>query len=276
MNRYNRRTGDVKDVAPKGKYRYLRTAPLLFSEVDPRVLFLGVGEGPQNDRRRGTGRRSVPTCRANRTRVPPSVASYGDAAKQQATRRGVVYSLGLSRLNVDTIWAGTDDGLLHLTRDGGKSWKNVTPPGMTPWSKVAQLDASHFDDQTVYAAVNRLRLDDLKPHIYRTHDGGVTWKEIVRGLPDGPVNAVREDPVRKGLLFAATEIAVYVSFNDGDDWQPLRLNMPATSIRDLVVHNEDLVVGTHGRSFWILDDISPLRSSRRRSRMPARICSRRA
>jgi hypothetical protein len=124
---------------------------------------------------------------------------------------------------------------------------------------VAQLDASHFDDDTVYAAVNRLRLDDLKPHIYRTHDGGATWQETVRGLPDGPVNAVREDPVRKGLLYAATETAVFVSFNDGDDWQPLRLNMPATSIRDLVVHGSDLVVGTHGRGFWILDDIAPLR-----------------
>ena len=191
--------------------------------------------------------------------LPASVASYRDAAKQQATRRGVVYSLGPSRLNVNVLWAGTDDGLIHVTRDGGKTWKNVTPPGMTPWSKVAQLDASHFDDDTVYAAVNRLRLDDLKPHIYRTHDGGATWKETVRGLPDAPVNAVREDPVRKGLLFAATELAVFVSFNDGDDWQPLRLNMPATSIRDLVVHEQDLVVGTHGRGFWILDDIAPLR-----------------
>ncbi len=170
-----------------------------------------------------------------------------------------MYSLAPSRLSLDTIWAGTDDGLIYLTHDGGKNWQDITPPGMTAWSKVAQLDASHFDDRTVYAAVNRLRLDDLKPHIYRTHDGGASWKEIVRGLPDGPVNTVREDPVRKGLLFAGTELAVYVSFNDGDDWRPLRLNMPATSIRDLVVHGEDIVVGTHGRSFWILDDISPLR-----------------
>ncbi len=169
----------------------------------------------------------------------------------------MVYSIAPSRLDVNTIWAGTDDGLIHVTRDGGKTWKDVTPPAMTPWSKVAQLDASHFDDQTVYAAINRLRLDDLQPHIYRTHDGGATWQETVRGLPDGPVNVVREDPVRKGLLFAGTELAVYVSFNDGDDWQPLRLNMPATSIRDLVMHDDDLVVGTHGRSFWILDDISP-------------------
>ena len=135
----------------------------------------------------------------------------------------------------------------------------MTPPELTPWSKVSQLDASHFDDDTVYAAINRIRLDDQHPHIYRTHDGGATWKEIVRGLPDGPVNTVREDPVRKGLLFAGTELAVYVSFNDGDDWHPLRLNMPATSIRDLVIHEGDVVVGTHGRGFWILDDISPLR-----------------
>jgi hypothetical protein len=162
-------------------------------------------------------------------------------------------------LNANVLWAGTDDGLIHVTRDGGKTWKDVTPPGLAPWSKVAQLDASHFDDDTVYAAVNRLRVDDLKPHIWRTHDGGATWQETVRGLPDGPVNTVREDPVRKGLLFAGTELAVFVSFNDGGDWQPLRLNMPATSIRDLVVHEGDVVVGTHGRGFWILDDISPLR-----------------
>ena len=177
---------------------------------------------------------------------------------------------------MNVLWAGTDDGLIHLTRDGGKTWKNVTPPDLTPWSKVSQLDASHFDDDTVYAAINRIRLDDQKPHIYRTHDGGATWKEIVRGLPDGPVNVVREDPVRKGLLFAGTELAVYVSFNDGDDWQPLRLNMPATSIRDLVIHEGDLVVGTHGRSFWILDDISPLRQLTAEIAAPTRTCSRRA
>ena len=192
--------------APKGKYRYLRTAPLLFSEVDPHVLYLGAQKvlkttdgGDDLD-----GDQPGPLARILR-RAGERRVLRRRRAKEQATRRGVVYSLAPSRLNVNTIWAGTDDGLIHLTRDGGKSWKNVTPPGMTPWSKVAQLDASHFDDQTVYAAVNRLRLDDLKPHIYRTHDGGATWKETVRGLPDGPVNAVREDPVRKGLLFAGTE-----------------------------------------------------------------------
>jgi hypothetical protein len=160
---------------------------------------------------------------------------------------------------VNLIWAGTDDGLIHVTRDGGKTWKNVTPPAITSWSKISQIDASHTDLNTAYVAVNRIRLDDQKPHIYRTTDGGTTWKEIVSGLPDGPVNTVKEDPQRPRLLFAGTELAVFVSFNDGDNWQPLRLNMPATSIRDLVIHNDDVVVGTHGRSFWILDDITPLR-----------------
>jgi photosystem II stability/assembly factor-like uncharacterized protein len=257
--RYNKRTGDVKDVAPRGKYRFLRTAPLLFSEVDPHLLYLGAEKVLKTTDGGENWTEISPDLSRESYEIPPSVASYGDIARQQATRRGVVYSLGPSRLNVDTLWAGTDDGLIYVTRDGGKNWKNVTPAAMTPWSKVAQLDASHFDDRTVYAAVNRLRLDDVKPHIYRTHDSGATWQEIVRGLPDGAVNTVREDPVRKGLLFAGTELAVYVSFNDGDDWQPLRLNMPATSIRDLVIHNDDVVVGTHGRSFWILDDLSPLR-----------------
>src|SRR5438552_5878535 len=121
------------------------------------------------------------------------------------------------------------------------------------------MDAGRHDAKTAYAAVNRIRLDDQKPHVYRTHDGGKTWQEIVKGLPDGPVNVVREDPVRRGLLYCGTERAVFVSFNDGDDWQPLRLNMPATSIRDLVIHDDDVVVATHGRSFWILDDVTPLR-----------------
>jgi len=161
---------------------------------------------------------------------------------------------------VNTIWVGTDDGLIHITRDGGQNWKNVTPPALTPWSKIAQLTASHFDDQSAYAAVNRFRLDDLRPHIYRTHDGGATWAETTRGIPANEVvNVVREDPQTRGLLFAGTERGVYVSFNDGDDWQSLRLNMPATSIRDLVIHDDDIVVGTHGRSFWILDDMSILR-----------------
>src|SRR5439155_399843 len=142
----------------------------------------------------------------------------------------------------------------------GKTWQNRTPPELTPWSKLAQIDASHFDTASAYAAVNRFRLDDLHPYIYRNHDGGKSWHKIVNGVAeDEPVNTVREDPERKGLLFAGTERTVYVSFDDGDHWQSLRLNLPATSIRDLVIHQDDVVIGTHGRSFWILDNITPLR-----------------
>jgi photosystem II stability/assembly factor-like uncharacterized protein len=259
ITRWNRITGEVRQIGPQGTFRHLRTYPVLFSPKDPHVLFVGYQCVVKTSDGGKTWETISPDLSRESYDVPESVASYGDAAKAQATRRGVVYAIGPSPLDVNIIWAGTDDGLIHATRDGGKNWKNVTPPALKPWSKVSQLDASHFDDQTVYAAINSIRLDDMKPHIFRTHDGGATWKEIVRGLPASPINVVREDPVRKGLLYAGSENAVSVSFNDGDDWQPLRLNMPATSIRDLVVHEEDLVVATHGRSFWILDDISPLR-----------------
>ena len=162
--------------------------------------------------------------------------------------------------NVNTIWAGTDDGLVWITRDDGKNWKNITPPALTPWSKITQISASHFDDQTAYVSVSRFRIDDLHPYIYRTHDGGATWQSITAGLPDdSPVNTVREDPVRKGLLFAGTETAVWMSFDDGDHWQSLQYNLPHTSMRDLWIEGNDLIVATHGRSFWVLDDISPLR-----------------
>jgi len=192
--------------------------------------------------------------------VPASIGIFREADSTLRARRGVIYALGLSPLDEKVIWAGTDDGFVHMSPDGGVHWKNVTPPALTAWSKVAGIDAGHFDSRTAYVAVNRIRLDDMHPHIFRTHDGGSTWKEIVAGLPDnGPVNAVREDPGRRGLLIAGTERAVFCSFDDGASWLPLRLNMPATSVRDLVIHDNDVIVGTHGRSFWELDDISPLR-----------------
>ncbi|HLG95434.1 MAG TPA: YCF48-related protein [Bryobacteraceae bacterium] len=263
VSRFNQTTGEVQQVGPQlgrgDKYRFLRTMPLIFSPVDPHVLYLG----SQFVLKTINGGHSWEAISPDLTRpkydIPPSVGIFTSEAEKQATRRGVVYAIAPSHKDANVIWAGTDDGLIHITRDGGKTWANITPPELTPWSKVSQLDASHFDDLTVYAAINRFRLDDLKPHIYRTHDGGKSWKEIVAGLPDGSVNTVREDPVRKGLLFAGTELTVYVSFDDGDRWQPLRLNMPATSIRDLAIHGNDLVAGTHGRGFWILDDIAPLR-----------------
>jgi hypothetical protein len=150
--------------------------------------------------------------------------------------------------------------LIHLTSDGGKNWRNVTPPSISAWQKISLIDAGHFDAGTAYAAVNTLRLDDMRPHLYRTHDAGKTWTEIVKGIPDGQTtNVVREDTQRKGLLFAGTERGVYISFDDGDTWDSLRLNMPATSVRDLIIKDDDIAVATHGRGFWILDNISPLR-----------------
>lgn len=261
--RFDMNTGQVQNVAPEilrtGKYRFLRTAPILFSPVDPRVLYLA-GNVLFKTTNGGVSWDIIsPDLSREKPDVPASIGVFRRPEMATQTRRGVIYAVAPSPKDVNTIWAGTDDGLIHVTRDGGKSWKNVTPPAIDSWSKISQLDASYFDANTAYAAVNRIRLDDQKPHIYRTTDGGATWKEIVNGLPDGPVNTVKEDPQRRGLLFAGTELAVFYSSDNGDSWQPLRLNMPATSIRDLVVHNDDVVVGTHGRSFWILDDITPLR-----------------
>ncbi|HXM76097.1 MAG TPA: glycoside hydrolase, partial [Thermoanaerobaculia bacterium] len=192
--------------------------------------------------------------------MPANLGIFAPLDPEKAKHRGVIYTIAPSPKDSPRIWVGTDDGLIHVTADGGRSWKNVTPKALTPWSKVSLIAASHSDPAAAYAAVNRIRLDDLRPHIYRTRDGGATWQETVRGIPENVVvNAVREDPLRRGLLFAGTERGVYVSFDDGDEWQSLRLNLPATSVRDLVVHGDDVVVGTHGRSFWILDDITPLR-----------------
>lgn len=263
ITRFDKSTGQVQNIAPEavrsGKYRFLRTAPVIFSPVDPRVLYFA-GNVLFKTTSGGSNWEVIsPDLSRERPEVPDSIGGFRTPELSRMARRGVIYTVAPSYKDVSVIWAGTDDGLIHVTRDGGKTWTNVTPPAITSWSKVSIIDAGRSDAQTAYAAVNRIRLDDQRPHIYRTHDGGKTWKEIVRGLPNEPVNAVREDPIRRGLLFCGTERSVYVSFNDGDDWQQLRLNMPASSIRDLVIHDDDAVVGTHGRSFWILDDITPLR-----------------
>ena len=263
LTKFDKTTGQVQNIAPQigrgGKYRFLRTAPVIFSPVDNKSLFYAGNVLFKTL----DGGNSWEVISPDLTRatwdIPESVGIYRTDNMKQMPQRGVIYTIAPSNKNINTIWAGTDDGLIQLTDDGGKTWKNITPPEITSWNKVSLIDAGHFDDQTAYAAINKIRVDDMNPYIYKTHDGGKTWEKIVNGLPAEPVNAVREDPLCKGLLFAGTETAVYVSFNDGGLWQPLRLNMPATSIRDLVIKDNDLVIATHGRSFWILDDITSLR-----------------
>jgi len=264
ISRFDQRSREVQNVSPEavrsGKYRFLRTAPIIFSTVDPHALYYGSNVLFKTVNGGHSWNIVSPDLTRQNYDVPSSYGMYTDGNLDRAKNRGVIYTIAPSFRNANTIWTGSDDGFIQLTRDGGKSWTNVTPGALTPWSKVSLMEASHFDDQSAYAAINRFKLDDLHPHIYRTHDGGVRWKEIVNGIPDNEVvNSVREDPLRPGLLFAGTERAVYFSLDDGEQWQPLRLNMPATSIRDLVIHDDDIVVGTHGRSFWILDDMTPLR-----------------
>jgi photosystem II stability/assembly factor-like uncharacterized protein len=264
LTKFDKRTGQVQNISPEiarrgGKYRFVRTAPVIFSPIDPKSLFYAGNVLFKTT----TGGSSWDIISPDLTRatwdIPPSIGVYTVDSLKKMPQRGVIYTIAPSNKNINTIWIGTDDGLIQLTNDGGKTWKNITPPEITSWNKISMIDAGHTDDQTAYTAVNKIRLDDMNPYIYKTHDGGKTWKKIVTGLPTDPVNTVREDPYCKGLLFAGTETAVYVSFNDGDTWQPLRLNMPATSIRDLVIKDNDLVIGTHGRSLWIMDDITALR-----------------
>lgn len=270
LTRFDRRTGQVQNVAPRALrgdgYRVVRTQPVLFSPADPHVLLFASNVLWKTTDGGRDWTQISPDLTRESAEVPANLGAFAPLDPQRGRHRGVIYTVAPSPLDVDLIWAGTDDGLIHVTRDGGRSWSNVTPPGLVPWAKVSLMDASPFERDGAYAAVNTFRLDDLRPHVWRTRDGGKTWAHVTQGLPDGGVvNVVRADPRRRGLLYAGTEQAVYVSFDDGEHWQPLRLNMPATSIRDLVVHGDDLVVATHGRSFWILDDVTPLRQIDARS-----------
>ncbi|MGA9305740.1 MAG: glycoside hydrolase [Candidatus Sulfotelmatobacter sp.] len=264
VSKFHWSTGQVQNVTPiplrSPKFRTDRTEPTMFSPIDPHTLYFA-----SNVLFKTTdGGNTWETISTDLTRENPGVpASVGSLIPKGADKqRGAIYALAPSFKTINTLWAGTDDGLIWQTRDGGKKWNDITPKELTPWSKVTQISASHFDDDSAYASVSRFRINDEQPYIYRTHDGGKTWKLITTGLPEiGPVDTVREDPVRKGLLFAGTENAVWVSFDDGDHWQSLQLNLPHTSMRDLWIHDSDLIVATHGRSFWILDDITPLREA---------------
>jgi len=264
LTRTKQDIGEYAKVTPepvrRGEYRYVRTLPVVFSPIEPHTLYFAANVLFKTSDAGNSWQVISPDLTRESYEIPANLGVFAASDPEKGKHRGVIYAVAPSFKEANTIWAGTDDGLIHLTRDGGKSWRNVTPPQLKPWSKVSIIEASHFDAGTAYAAINSFRLDDLRAHIYRTRDFGKTWAEITRGIPGGGASdVVREDPIRKGLLFAGTEGSVYVSFNDGDDWQSLQLNLPHTSMRDLAIHGDDLIVATHGRSFWILDDITPLR-----------------
>lgn len=259
-------TGMSRNLDPTIRYgngtiwRNAWTLPLVFSETNPHVLYFS----HQQIFRTADGGRTWSIISPDLTRPgntnPPNLDAPTIADSTGLARRGVVYSIAPSPLEPGKIWAGTNDGLIWLTGDEGKHWQNVTPAALGPWSKVGIIDASHFNAATAYAAVDRHRLDDLRPYIYRTHDNGKHWEAIVRGIPSAAfVNVVREDPTRRGLLYAGTDFGAFVSFDDGNDWQPLQMNLPPASVRDFAFRNGDVAIATHGRAFWILDDLAPLR-----------------
>ncbi len=268
LARMDRRTGQSQNITPvprpgfgvpinERKYRHPWTSPLVFSPTDPTALYYGSQYVMKSVDGGLTWKEISPDLTGDRqvkSSEPPSTANA------KARGFGTVYTIAPSPVQVGVIWAGSDTGLIHFTKDAGESWANITPPALSDWSKITHIEASHFEGGSAYAAVDRHRLDDYNPQLYRTRDFGKTWVRIDKGIaPSHSLNAVREDPRQRGLLFAATEFGIYVSFNDGDAWQPLQLNLPVTSVRDVVIKDRDLVVATHGRSFWILDDITPLR-----------------
>jgi len=237
--------------------------PIVFSPHDPNILY----NAAQFVFRSSDGGHSWQTISPDLTRNDKSkqTDSGGPITKDQASIEfyDIIFTVAESPKQKGLIWAGTDDGLIQLTRDDGKSWANVTPKAIPEWAMVSLIEPSSHDPGTAYAAVDARKLDNFKPYIFKTNDFGKTWAQITTGIPDGAyIHAVREDPVRKGLLFAGTELGIYVSFDDGARWQSLNLTtLPVTPVHDMVIHGNDLVAATHGRAFWILDDISPLRQA---------------
>ncbi|MEO7965040.1 MAG: glycoside hydrolase, partial [Gemmatimonadaceae bacterium] len=272
---YNRNTGqttligpDMSAKGPNGESynRNVRTMPINWSPLNADVLFY-VSNAVWKTADRGTNWSRISPDLARQTwESPASAGKYASTVK--AAPLGTITAFSPSSRSAAILWAGTDDGLIQVTMNGGATWSNVTPPAIKAWTRIFNIEAGHFDNLTAYAAANTMRIDEYSPHLWRTHDGGRTWQEINTGIADGAVaNSIREDPRQKGLLYAATDAQVWVSYDDGDHWESLRSNMPAISVRDLQVKDDssclcsDLIAGTHGRGFWILDNVTPLRQS---------------
>ena len=245
---------------PDTVWRTTWTIPIVVSPQNSNVVYMSHQRIFRSSNRGKSWQLISPDLTRKTNVVPPNVDPVTAADSTGLPRRGVVYWIAPSPVRAHEIWAGTDDGYVWITHDEGAHWENVTPSGLTPWSKVGIIDASHFDANTAYAAIDRHRLDDNRPYIYKTRDGGKHWSLITSGIPSNEsVNVVREDPKRRGLLYAGTERHVYVSFDDGAQWQPLQLNLPVASMRDIVFNGDDIILATHGRGIWILDNASPLR-----------------
>src|SRR5438445_6419497 len=271
VHRFDRRTGQSHDISPwpvstfgqplpGWKYRFTWTSPLVFDRVDRHTLYLGA-QVVLRTRDGGLHWKSISPDLTGAV-ARPTTTDTGPLTVANAAARGygVVYAIAPSPRAAGLLWVGSDDGMIHRTTDGGRHWQNVTPQGLPSWSTISLLEASPFDTAGAYAAVDRHRVDDFAPYIYRTRDGGAHWTRADEGIaPQADLQVVRADPERPRLLYAGTETGVYVSFDDGDHWQSLQLNLPVASVRDLAVHGRDLIAATHGRSFWVLDDLTPLR-----------------
>jgi hypothetical protein len=254
-------TFDASGSIATHKYRDPWTPVLVFSPADKKTLYLGTQYVmATTDGGLHWQKISPDLTRGVAAKMKLNTAEPPSAADAREKGFGVVFTIAPSPLKPAEVWAGSDSGLIHITQDAGKNWADVTPEGLAAWSNISLIEASHFDAGVAYAAVDRHEVDDYRPYLYRTRDFGKNWQRIENGFaPNAFLRAVREDPNTKGLLFAGTELGVYVSFDYGDHWLPLQLDLPVTSVRDLQIHGDDLVIATHGRSFWILDDITPLR-----------------